>query len=99
MHRYVWNTPRVRFISLIIKIILTFLFCRKYENLKRDVAKFNSMSQWKKKGVAIQAMKYPMDISWHTNSVMISVFKQDASVQVCLENNLARLIKKCFRSQ
>ena len=27
-------------------------------------------------------MKYQMNIGWHTNSVLISVFRQDASVQI-----------------
>ena len=55
-----------------------------YKELEVKVAEFNSSSKWKKKGLAISPMKYPMDVSFHSNSVLLSVYRQDGSVQLTI---------------
>ena len=55
-----------------------------YKELEIKVAEFNSSSKWKKKGLAISPMKYPMDVSFHSNSVLLSVYRQDGSVQLTI---------------
>ena len=51
-----------------------------YKKLSAEVNAYNEANKWKKKGISIQAMRYPHDVSFHVSSVIVNVMKYDGSV-------------------
>ncbi|XP_034185073.2 uncharacterized protein LOC117606576 isoform X1 [Osmia lignaria lignaria] len=52
-----------------------------YEMRKRDVEAFNNENRWKKKGIALVPMMYPMAV-WGQFHALVSIYARDGTVSV-----------------
>ncbi|XP_062550716.1 uncharacterized protein LOC134215576 [Armigeres subalbatus] len=53
----------------------------KFDSRKRAIDKFNNMNRWRKRGIAIIPMEYPMEYSGALNT-LVSIYHMDGSVAI-----------------
>ncbi|XP_055381707.1 uncharacterized protein LOC129612212 isoform X2 [Condylostylus longicornis] len=69
------------------KLLPEFLKSTEYKQRKNDIEKFNKENRWRKKGLGIAIMKYPIEYFGNINAT-VSVFHSDGTVAIshgCIE--------------
>ncbi|XP_047028071.1 indole-3-acetaldehyde oxidase-like [Helicoverpa zea] len=63
------------------EMISTFTMTTSFNDRKAEIAKFNSDNAWKKRGLKISIMSYPIEYSWNY-PVTISVYHGDGTIAI-----------------
>ncbi|KAJ8676452.1 hypothetical protein QAD02_012239 [Eretmocerus hayati] len=52
-----------------------------YDSRMKDVGKFNADNRWKKRGISVALMKFPLEL-WGQYSSLVSIFARDGTVSI-----------------